>query len=330
MPLIRLIWLLIILGTALSIPALMAGPDLPKAVLSINMATGLGLLAAMGVAWLLHIARYVILLRPYLKRPVQPQFALLSYLAIQFSGRVTPLGTGGPALEYLLVRHYGIPLHRAGAAWLMVVLTDCVAVFAWAGIILAHGPLPLRNDGNALLIVMGVMVVPPLQAALFLRWRRLFTGILMYLLNVLRLPRRWQRLAVRVTLRTADSLEMFIRMPLRTRISLSALAMIYWGTTLSLLWLAIRSAGGSEAWLPAMAVQIVASTAGHLSTLPGGAVGAEAAAAWYLVPALGATTAGIAILLWRGVVFYVPAIAGLVSLLRLQHHLHYRQPDPEK
>lgn len=317
----RLLWLLLVMGIAFCIPSWLTGWQVLPTLSKLPLASLLALTAAMVATWLLQTARYILLLKPYFKRAISFRPAILFYLAMQFSSRVTPLGAGSPVIEYMLVRRYGIRLSRVGAVWIATFMLDACSILFWCLAAAIFSPTLSTSSLYALIGVMLILLILILPALFLLKRRRLFASMLLYIVKMAGLNTRWRQRLIRFLLRVSHGMEDFLREAPRKKAGLIALSLTLWALLLSLLWLSVLAAGGQSEWLATMAIQIIASTAGHVSLLPAGAVGAEAVAALLLTPAQGAVTSGAAILLWRCTVFYVPIAAGLVSFALIQHHL---------
>lgn len=318
----RLLWLMLLVGVSLSIPSWLTGKNTLAALADISPMYLIALVICMALGWLLHIARYVVLLMPYADRKIPVHLLLCYYLAIQFASRTTPLGAGAPTLEYMIIRKYGIRLNRMGAAWMTTTTLDACSVLLWCTLIMVVSQiLPTESSPFGLELVVIAAGIIPLGAFFLLSQRRaLIAGTLRLLQLTGTGVARRHRIA-RFLLQFSRNLYDFLHEPLKKQITLIALSLLYWGSLLSLLWLSILSTGAHSGWLDAMAIQAIASTLGHLSLLPGGAIGSEATAAWLLTTRFPDHIAGIAIFLWRGVVFYIPTFAGLLCFLYIQRHL---------
>ncbi len=227
-------------------------------------------------------------------------------------------GAGGLALGAWALRRGGLPVERIArrtVAFVLVTSAANVAALALAGLALAAGlvasdlawPLTLGPAAAALAAVALALLVPRLGHRGTLRWERA--------------PGRLRRRIARSLAAGSDGVGEAVTLLRSGNPLLVGGAVGYLAFDIAALWAAFRAFGDA----PPVAILLIAYLIGQLGGLipvPGGIGGVDGgligALAVYGVPLMAATAA---VLIYRAVLLWLPALLGGVALARLRRRL---------
>lgn len=296
---------------AVAIPLLIGGRDALTQVMAFPPLMLLLMIAAMVLAWQLNALRLRLLLAGRAGDLSQTR-AFLIIIATEFAARLTPGGAGAPLTLLTLLARSGLrPAHTSG----IFVVDQLLDSLFFLGALLAVFAYLVVAALNVELVWMVALPVLFLITLLIMLWQimRHFIGLLQFGGRVLRrfnVRRSTGFGLARRLLHVRNALLQTLRLPKRTLLLALSLASVNWLLRYSLLYLAIVGVGYSIEWGWSFLIQVVATSAGHVSLIPGGAGSTELASSAMLLPVLGAQTTATVILIWRFATFYFVLLAG--------------------
>lgn len=312
--------LLLVAAVALgaAVPALMAG-EAAFARLGRIPAGGLALLLGMiFTCWNLNALRLRLMLHERAENLGHGK-ALGTVMATEFVFNATPGGSGAPFALAGLLRRHGVSGSTATAVFAVDQLTDMVVFLVLLPALLFYGLTRYFHMAGLWQVALpfALLLAGLLLAGLLVRHHRRLVRALGRLMERHRVsgPRRigWARRFIRFR----DGLEQTLTVPKSHLLAMFLLCAAHWLVRYSVIYVTVRALGGHLDWVYGFFVQMVAMGAGHLTLLPGGAGGAEVAAAALLTPWLGASLAATVILVWRFMTFYLYLLAGGAVMLFL-------------
>ena len=257
----------------------------------------------------------------FVGHPLRFRTALRFVLGGLLGSAVTPTGSGGATLKWVLLARHGVPAGRVGS--LLVVETVENAVFMafaipFAVIATAAADVPVLRDA---LRSVGIDLVPLLAAvaavaaALGLTARAAARGVLGRTLRRLAArSRSWLRRPVADAQRVARLVARRGKMRLALGV---ALAGVQWVAKYSVAAALLAFLGVPVDPVLSWLLQWTTFTAMNAVPTPGAAGGAEAVFAALYSPFVPTSVLGLATAAWRLTLFYAPLVVASVAFLAL-------------
>ena len=313
---LRVWWLAVCILIGLVIPVVLLEGQVLATLHQVSLGSILMLLPLVFFCWWLNVERCFVLVSDHLVG-LSRRRMMTFYLIIELFSKATPLGGGAPVAAVSLLRPLGVPAPVTLSLFVVMALVDIAvvvtiltAVFLF-GVLAYLGVDPLLRDGITLLMI------PLLALSIALLWRhsRALLVLLLKILKACRLRAVYRRRIARAVLRIRISVRNMLARSLAVWMRLLLLSLFYWVAMLSILYCSVRIAGADVSWPATVAIQILSTGFGELLMLPGAAAGAEFGAAVMLTPLTGAAAAGVAIMIWRLMTFYLYLFAGFMASL---------------
>jgi uncharacterized protein (TIRG00374 family) len=250
-------------------------------------------------------------------------------MSAEFAGLASPAYVGGPATYLWLFTRRGLTAGQGGAILAVDQLTDLVFFATFLPLMLL---LSLREAGSnewvvtlALLPVIGVVVL--VLAAR--RYRPIAIRLGRLIRHVPGLGRLRWRMA-RGLLRFRQAVRAMMAMDRWRLFRIYLACCLHWLLRYGVLPVVFLLLDDPQPWAWLFLIQAVILFAGHLTVMPGGAGGVEAAFGLLLGPTVAGATLGTALLAWRFVTFHWYLIAGAPIFLLTVGRTRVSHPPSEE
>lgn len=235
-------------------------------------------------------------------------------LACDFMAEWTPAGSGKPLTWFGTLHNHKVPYAIAASTGLLNTFYDWLGlVWLLAFIFSCH----LMTHIVALQIALPLLLLGILIAfSLFdVRIIQLISRFPVKKLPVKRVRQPLQHFMQQLHTLSTQTLELsFLK-----RNMLFLLSVLYWGTRLCFVYLAILMAGQYLPWITAAAIQFLGAITGLITLMPAGFPGADLSIAGLLKSHMELTTALTVVLLWRLMTLYTNLAAGGLAFLWLSY-----------
>lgn len=250
-------------------------------------------------------------------------------MSAEFAGLASPAYVGGPATYLWLFTRRGLSAGQGGAILAVDQLTDLVFFATFLPLMLL---LSLREAGsNEWVVTLAILPVAGLLA-LALAARR-YRPIAIRLGRVIRtvpwLHRfRWRM--ARGLLRFRQAVRAMLAMGRWRLIRIYLACCLHWLLRYGVLPVLLLLLDDPQPWAWLFLIQAVILFAGHLTVMPGGAGGVEAAFGLLLGPTVASATLGTALLAWRFATFHWYLLVGAPIFLATVGRGRINRPPAEE